>query len=126
MVADAGQTLKLSSKKWKWAKLPVRERGLGLQDLPLISLAAWMATMGAVARTAPGLVQGRFTDDNDGFEQELARLATKVNGGDAPQPLCPSLQALEIMPSQHARAAKIYAQQSKTLLNETSLGRTGP
>ena len=70
VVADTGQTLKLSSKKWKWAKLPVREGGLGLQDLPLISLAAWMATMGAVARmatemtslvlgcTAPGLVRG--------------------------------------------------------------------
>ena len=95
--------------------MPVREGGLGLQDLPLISLAAWMATMGAVARmatemttlvpgcTAPGLVRGWFTDDNDGFEQELARLATKVNGGDAPQALCP-------IPSQHALAANIYAQ----------------
>ena len=28
VVADTGQTLKLSSKKWKWAKLPVREGGL--------------------------------------------------------------------------------------------------
>ena len=143
VVADAGQTLKLSSKKWKWVKLPLREGGLGLQDLPLISLAAWMATMGAVARmatemttlvpgfTAPGLVRGWFTDDNDAFEQELARLATKFNRGDAPRPLCPSLGALETMPSQHALVAKIYAQQSKTLnkaalMTETSLGKTGP
>ena len=111
VVADAGQTLKLSSKKWKWAKLPVREGGPGLQDLTLITLAAWMTTMGAVARmatemttlvpgcTALGLVRGWFTDDNDGFEQELARLATKFNGGDAPQPLCDSRQALETMPT---------------------------
>ena len=56
--------------------------------------------------TAPGLVRGWFTDYNDGFQQELA---TKVNGGDAPNPLCPSLQALESMPSQHALVAKIYA-----------------
>jgi hypothetical protein len=75
------------------------------------------------ACTAPGLVRGWFTDDNDSFVQELARLATKVNRGDAPQPLCPSLQALETMPSQHALAAKIYAQQSKTLLNDRDLTR---
>ena len=89
VVADAGQTLKLSSKKWIRAKLLVREGGLGLQDIPFISLAAWVATMGAAAHmatemttlapgcTAPGLVRGWFTDNNDGFEQELARLATK-------------------------------------------------
>ena len=109
--------------------------GLGLQDLTLISLAAWMATMGAVACmatetttlvpgcTALGLLRGWFTDDNNGFEQELARLTTKVNRGDAPQPSCPSLQALETMPSQHALAAKIYTQQSKTLLNDRDLTR---
>ena len=60
--------------------------------------------------TAPGLIQGWFTDNNSGFEQALARLATKVNGGDTPQPLYPSLQALETMPSQHALAAKLYKQ----------------
>ena len=49
-----------------------------------------MAVMGDVARmatkmnsltpgcTAPMVVRGWFTDDNDGFEQELARLAGKV------------------------------------------------
>ena len=43
---------KLPQPKWKWAKLPVRYGGLGLQDLPLVSLAAFMAAMGAVARMA--------------------------------------------------------------------------
>ena len=73
--------------------------------------------------TAPGLVWGWFADDNDGVGQELARLATKVNGWDSTQPLCPSVKALETMPSHHAVAAKIYAQQSKTLLNVRDLTR---
>ena len=81
IVGDAGRPAKLAQPKWKWAKLPVRYGGLGLQDLPLVSLAAFMAAMGAVARmatrageyipacTAPKVVRGWFNDDNDGFEQ---------------------------------------------------------
>ena len=53
----------------------------------------------------------------------LARLGIKVNGRVAPQLLCPSLQALETMPSQHAFATKIHAQQSKMLLNDRHLPR---
>ena len=91
--------------------------------IPMAPMATEMTTLTSGC-TAPGLVQGWFTDDNDGFKQALARLATKVNRGDAPQPLCPSLQALETMPhSMPSRPrSKIYAQ-SKPLFNDRDLTR---
>ena len=129
IAADAGQQIVLSPQDWAWAKLPVREGGLGLQDLPLISGAAYMAAMGAVARqaskvhhstgsTAAQKVRAWFDDNNDRFERALAEVAEKVNG-DATNPLCPSLPALESMPSQNTLSKPIYALRRKELLLET-------
>ena len=135
IVGDAGRPAKLAQPKWKWAKLPVRYGGLGLQDLPLVSLAAFMATIGAVARmatrageyipacTAPKLVRGWFNDDNDGFEQLLAKLADEVDGRDATNPLCPTLATLETMPSQNSLSNEMYKAQCKRLLNDQDLSR---
>ena len=129
IAADAGQQIVLSPQDWAWAKLPVREGGLGLQDLPLISEVAFMAAMGAVARRASKVhhstgsvaaqkVRAWFDDDNDQFERALAKVAEKVNKGDAAKPICPSLPSLESMPSQKILSTPIYVQRRKELLQE--------
>ena len=64
----------------------------------MVSLVAFMAAMEVVAQmatragecilacTAPKLVHAWFKDDNDGFEQLLAKLVDKVDGRDATNP----------------------------------------
>ena len=53
IMSSAANPIKLSKSDWEWAKLPVAKcGGMGLHDLPLIKLAAYMAAMGAVAKRA--------------------------------------------------------------------------
>ena len=135
IVADAGEGTKLTNTEWQWAKLPTREGGLGLHDLPLISEAAYIAALAAVARraikihantgsTAAHSVARWFHDDNDGFEQLLARVAAQVNGEDAPNStICPSLEAFETIPSQEKLSHAIYQKHREALLAEPSISR---
>jgi len=135
IVADAGEGTKLTNTEWQWAKLPTREGGLGLHDLPLISEAAYVAALAAVARraikihtdtgsTAANSVARWFHDDNDGFEELLARVAAQVNGGDAPNStICPSIEAFETMPSQAKLSHAIYQKRTEALLADPSLSR---
>ena len=51
----------------------------------------------------------------------LAKLADSVNSRDAPQPLCPSLAALETMPSQHALSAVLFSRRKDALLADGQL-----
>ena len=130
IMAFYGQAIRLSNSDWEWAKLPVRNNGgMGLHDLPLIKEAAYMAAMGAVARRATAVhidtgsiaahkVRAWFDDSNDGFEEALAKLADKVNTGDAPHPVCPSLAALETMPGQSKLAEELYKQKRIDLMAE--------
>ena len=87
--------------------------------------------MGAVARRATQIhtrtgsiaahvVRSWFTQDNEGFEKQLAELAEQVNiqaERDAPEKIiCPSLAALEKMPRQHVLSEKLYTNRRKELL----------
>jgi hypothetical protein len=130
IVMEADRQTELPELTWQWAQQPVREGGLGLQNLQLVAPAAYMASMGAVARRATAIhqrtgsiaahvVRSWFTQDNEGFERQLAGLAEKVNvgaEGDAPDIICPSLAALEKMPTQHVLSERLYATRRKELL----------
>ena len=85
-----------------------------------------MAAKAAVlvpSSTAPRMVTTWFTDDNDGFEQLLAKLASEVDGGDTPNPICPTLPALKTMPSQHDLSQRLYTRRNRTLLSDRRLSR---
>ena len=129
---EADRIAELPELTWHWAQQPVREGGLGLQNLGLVAPAAYMAAMGAVARRASEIhqkagsipahvVRSWFTQDKEGFERQLAKLAEKVNvveEGDAPEKvICPSLAALEKMPSQHILSERLYRTRREQLLN---------
>ena len=62
-------------------------------------------------------------DNNSDFERMLAKLADSVNkeSRDAPQPLCPSLAALETMPDQHALSAVLFSRRKDALLADGRL-----
>ena len=128
---EAGRKPELPDLTWQWAQQPVREGGLGIQNLQLVAPAAYMASMGAVARRATQIhtrtgsiaahvVRSWFTQDNEGFEKQLAELAEQVNvqaERDAPEKIiCPSLAALEKMPRQHVLSEKLYTNRRKELL----------
>ena len=136
IIHDAGSGTKLSGGQggdWEWAKLPIRDGGLGLQDLVLTAPVAHMASMGHVARRATSVSDGghdrpatrvREWFDNDAeFKGQLERVAALVNlergEGDAaaPHPLCPTLPALETMPSQKELSAPLYKKRRSSFSN---------
>lgn len=129
IVLTARQKDTLSAKHWKWAKLPVKLGGLGLQDLNLISPAAHADALARVLRRAKEantpaatLVAAWISDGKGNIEQQRAALASSVNdqaqgdGGDAPNSLCPTLEAYETMPSQHRLSEAMYKGRQKELL----------
>ena len=135
IIHDAGSGTKLSrglGGDWEWAKLPIRDGGLGLQDLVLTAPVAHMASMGHVARRASSVSDGgrdrpatrvREWFDNDAeFKGQPERVAGLVNlergEGDAAAPhlLCPALPALETMPSQKELSPPLYKKRREFLL----------
>ena len=59
-------------------------------------------------------VRSWFNTDKT-FERALKTCAEKVNG-DAPEPVCPSLPALETMPTEAKLSEKLYEERQQTLL----------
>ena len=52
LVSNPGKPTALDDVRWKLAKLPIRNGGLGLQDLPLVAPAQFAAAMGSVYQWA--------------------------------------------------------------------------
>ena len=136
IIHDPGSGTKLGDGQggdWGWAKLPISSGGLGLHDLSITAPAAHMASMGGVARRAaklaeddsdkPAAVVRQWFDKNAEFKKQLENLAAKVNrerlgeDGAAHKQICPSLPALEEMPSQKKLSAPLVKSRQEFLLS---------
>jgi len=131
IVADQGQPRTIQDYQMEWARQPINEGGLGLHNLALIALAAYMAALAGVARRASKIyeatqhqaartIRAWFNSSTD-FAHKLAHLAELVNDDseerDTPNPICPSLQSIEKMPSQKALSEKLYRNNRTKLLD---------
>ena len=105
------------------AKQPVRGIGIGLQDLPLVAEAAYIASQGNTARLA-----SKVKANNPAFRkvlehqqadttlrEQMANLAEQVNSDTTPT-LCPTLTSIEATPSQHRLAVPLYKAKEKMLI----------
>jgi hypothetical protein len=139
IVADQGQPRRIDDYQMEWAQQSITEGGLGLHNLALIALAAYLAAMGGVARRAAGihtatqhaaaLMIRTWFDTNTHFAEQLAKLAELVNTddlnreGDTPNPIVPSIASIEKMPSQKAISKKLYRRNRDKLLNTEGISK---
>ena len=61
IVADQGQPRTIQDYQMEWARQPINEGGLGLHNLALIALAAYMAALAGVARRASKIYEATNT-----------------------------------------------------------------
>ena len=116
--------------RWKLAKLPIKNGGLGLQDIQMTAPAQHMATLGQIYRMAKDQVEEGYEpaskvlgwyEDNDELDSQMRQLATQVNGGDSTNPICPTIDNVGAMPKAKKLVEPLYATAAKAILRDPSL-----
>jgi hypothetical protein len=124
--------VQLADPDWRLAKLPVKHGGSGIGNFPLVSVAAYLATLGHVLRharkeatdlqhAASTVVASAITTRNTDLNALLAHTAEAVDGQASSNPILPTIDTFAEMPPTKRIAAKLYSNEFKLLLADPEL-----
>ena len=125
----------LTDHAWELAKQPVhKEGGLEFQNPAVVADAAYTATLARVARLsqklklAPDGSPIHFVNalydtisNSSSMSRVMQRLGAQINPQDGSSPICPTVEDLEFVPSQHILSTACYKANGDKLLSDPVL-----